>query len=298
MGFVKIIKNKQYFKRYQVKFKRRREGKTDYYARKRLIFQDKNKYNTPKYRLIVRLSNKDITCQIAYSRIEGDHVCCAAYSHELPKYGVKVGLTNYAAAYCTGLLVARRVLQKLGLDSLYSGCTEVTGAEYNVEPAEGQPNAFRCYLDVGLSRTTTGARVFGAMKGAVDGGLNIPHSVKRFPGYSAETKTFNAEVHRAHIFGQHVADYMKTLEEEDNEAFKRQFSKYIALGIRADDLEPAYKKAHAAIRADPSHTKTKKAAPATAKRWNKAKLTLEQRKQYVSERKAAFLAKLKAEADA
>lgn len=145
-------------------------------------------------------------------------------------------MTNYAAAYCTGLLVARRVLQKLGLDSLYSGCTEVTGAEYNVEPAEGQPNAFRCYLDVGLSRTTTGARVFGAMKGAVDGGLNIPHSVKRFPGYSAETKTFNAEVHRSHIFGQHVADYMKTLEEEDNEAFKRQFSKYISLGIRADDV--------------------------------------------------------------
>jgi len=298
MGFVKIIKNKQYFKRYQVKFKRRREGKTDYYARKRLIFQDKNKYNTPKYRLIVRLSNRDITCQIAYSRIEGDHIVCVAYSHELPKYGVQVGLTNYAAAYCTGLLAARRILQKLGLDSLYSGCTEVTGGEYNVEPADGQPNAFRCYLDVGLSRTTTGARVFGAMKGAVDGGLNIPRSVKRFPGYSSETKTFNAEVHRAHIFGQHVADYMKTLEEEDNEAFKRQFSKYIGLGIRADDLEATYKKAHAAIRADPSHAKTKKPAPATKKRWNKAKLTLEQRKEYVSERKATILAKLKSEADA
>lgn len=89
-GFVKVVKNKQYFKRYQVKFKRRREGKTDYYARKRLIFQDKNKYNTPKYRLIVRLSNRDVTAQIAYSRIEGDRVVCAAYSHELPKYGIKV----------------------------------------------------------------------------------------------------------------------------------------------------------------------------------------------------------------
>lgn len=90
--------------------------------------------------------------------------------------------------------------------------------------------------DVGLARTTTGARVFGAMKGAVDGGLNIPHSVKRFPGYSADSKAFNAEVHRSHIFGQHVADYMRTLEEEDNEAFKRQFSRYISLGIRADDV--------------------------------------------------------------
>jgi large subunit ribosomal protein L5e len=49
--------------------------------------------------------------QVAYSRIEGDMILCSAYSHELPRYGVKVGLTNYAAAYCTGLLLARRVSQ-------------------------------------------------------------------------------------------------------------------------------------------------------------------------------------------
>jgi len=297
MGFVKVVKNKQYFKRYQVKFKRRREGKTDYYARKRLIFQDKNKYNTPKYRLIVRLSNKDITCQIAYARIEGDKIVCASYSHELPKYGIKVGLTNYAAAYCTGLLVARRILHKLGLDSLYAGCTEVTGEEYNVEPLDDGPGAFRCYLDVGLSRTTTGARVFGAMKGAVDGGLNIPHSVKRFPGYSAETKSFNAEVHRAHIFGQHVADYMRTLEEEDKDAFKKQFSKYIALQIRADDIEEIYKKAHASIRNDPTHKKVKKSG-VTKKRWSAKKLTLEQRKKKVAEHKANYIAKLQTETEA
>lgn len=137
------MKNKQYFKRYQVKFKRRREGKTDYYARKRLIVQDKNKYNTPKYRLIVRLSNRDITCQVAYSRIEGDKIVCAAYSHELPHYGVKVGLTNYAAAYCTGLLLARRLLKKFGLDTLYPGQVDVTGEEYNVEAADNGPGAFR-----------------------------------------------------------------------------------------------------------------------------------------------------------
>ena len=47
--------------------------------------------------------------QIAYAKIEGDYIVCAAYSHELSNYGVKVGLTNYAAAYCTGLLLARRV---------------------------------------------------------------------------------------------------------------------------------------------------------------------------------------------
>uniref|UniRef100_A0A672J7X5 60S ribosomal protein L5-like n=1 Tax=Salarias fasciatus TaxID=181472 RepID=A0A672J7X5_SALFA len=103
---------KAYFKRYQVKFRRRREGKTDFFARKRLVVQDKNKYNTPKYRMIVRLSNRDICCQIAYAKIEGDHIVCAAYSHELPKYGIMVGLTNYAAAYCTGLLLVEEMYKK------------------------------------------------------------------------------------------------------------------------------------------------------------------------------------------
>merc|ERR1739838_1131331 len=102
MGFVKVIKNKAYFKRYQVKYKRRREGKTDYHARKKLVVQDKNKYNTPKYRMIVRFTNKDITCQVAYARLAGDIIVCSAYAHELPRYGVKVGLTNYAAAYSPG----------------------------------------------------------------------------------------------------------------------------------------------------------------------------------------------------
>ncbi|XP_049887927.1 60S ribosomal protein L5 [Pectinophora gossypiella] len=298
MGFVKVVKNKQYFKRYQVKFRRRREGKTDYYARKRLTVQDKNKYNTPKYRLIVRLSNKDVTCQVAYSRIEGDHIVCAAYSHELPRYGVKVGLTNYAAAYCTGLLLARRLLQRLGLDTLYTGATEVTGDEYNVEPVDNGPGAFRCYLDVGLARTTTGARVFGAMKGAVDGGLNVPHSIKRFPGYDAEAKKFNAEVHRAHIFGLHVAEYMRNLEQEDEDSFKRQFGKYIKVGVVADAVETIYKKAHEAIRTDPSYKKKEKKDPAKQKRWNKRKLTLAERKNRIKQKKESFIKRLQAQAEA
>merc|ERR1712168_1464491 len=192
MGFVKVVKNKAYFKRFQVKFKRRREGKTDFFARKRLTHQDKNKYNTPKYRLIVRFTNKDVIAQVAYARLEGDHVICAAYSHELPRYGVKVGLTNYAAAYCTGLLLARRLLTKLNLGETYEGQTEVDGDEYNVESVDDGPAAFRCYLDTGLNRTSTGAKVFGALKGAVDGGLDIPHSVSRFPGYDNEGDKFTA----------------------------------------------------------------------------------------------------------
>merc|ERR1719391_1665819 len=79
--------------------------------------------------MIVRSSNTDVTCQIAYARLEGDIVICAAYSHELPRYGVKVGLTNYAASYCTGLLLARRILQKFKLDSVYEGNTNVDGVQ-------------------------------------------------------------------------------------------------------------------------------------------------------------------------
>merc|ERR1711890_48960 len=72
------------------------------------------------------------------------------------------------------------------------------------------PGAFRACLDVGLARTSTGAKIFGAMKGAADGGLDIPHSEKRFPGYDAEGSSLNADVHRKHIMGIHVADYIRT----------------------------------------------------------------------------------------
>jgi len=182
MGHVKVLKTAAYHKRYQVKYRRRRQGKTDYQARKRMVVQDKNKFGSPKYRLVVRCTNKDVICQVMHSKIVGDICLAAAYSHELPKYGVEVGLTNYAACYCTGLLVARRLLKKLGLDEMYEGNDDPDGEHYLVE-AEGDKRPFTCVLDVGLIRTTTGAKVFGALKGAVDGGLNIPHSdkVRRSP---------------------------------------------------------------------------------------------------------------------
>jgi large subunit ribosomal protein L5e len=297
MGFVKVVKNKAYFKRFQVKFKRRREGRTDYYARKRLIVQDKNKYNTPKYRMIVRITNRDIITQIAYARIEGDVVICAAYSHELPRFGVKVGLTNYAAAYCTGLLLARRLLKKLGLDGIYEGQKAVDGDYYGVEELPGQPKPFHAVLDVGLYRTTTGARIFGALKGAADGGLDIPHSEKRFPGWDAEGKELNAEVHRKHIFGLHVSEYMQTLLDDDEAAFKRQFSRFVKEGISADGMEAMYKKAHNAIRSNPEPLKkTKDASKIKKKRWNLKKLGGKVRKQHVAQRKAAFLKNLENEA--
>jgi large subunit ribosomal protein L5e len=218
-----------------------------------LILQDKNKYKTPKYRFVVRITNRDVICQIIAADLTHDVVIAAAYAHELQRYGIKFGLTNYAAAYATGLLLARRVNTKFNLN--YEGQTEVDGALYNVEANEDEgPRPFRALLDVGLARTTSGARVFGALKGAADGGLDIPHNDNRFPGSKREGGewTKDAEVHRKYIFGEHVADYMKQLKEEDEESYHRQFKRFVDANIAPESLPGMYKKAHAAIRADPN----------------------------------------------
>uniref|UniRef100_A0ACD5UX65 Uncharacterized protein n=1 Tax=Avena sativa TaxID=4498 RepID=A0ACD5UX65_AVESA len=296
MVFVKNQKPRAYSKRFQVKPKRRRQGKTDYRARLRLTNQDKNKYNTPKYRFVVRFTNKDVTAQIVYATIAGDIVMAAAYSHELPRYGVEVGLTNYAAAYCTGLLLARRILKYRDLDQEYVGNVEATGEDFSVEPAD-ERRPFRALLDVGLLRTTTGNRVFGALKGALDGGLDIPHSDKRFAGFKKDGKQLDAEVHRKYIYGGHVADYMRSLAEEEPEKYQSHFSDYIKRGIDADGMEAMYKNVHAAIRADPTMAKSTKEPPKTHKRYNLKKLTYEQRKASLVERLNALNSSAGADVD-
>jgi large subunit ribosomal protein L5e len=254
-----------------------------------LVVQDKNKYQTPKYRFVVRITNKDIICQVFAADITHDVCICAAYSHELPRYGLQTGLTNYAAAYCTGLLLARRINAKFELD--FEGVTEANGEEFHVEADEDGKAPFRCLLDVGLKRTTTGSRIFGALKGACDGGLDIPHNERRFPGSGKENGaiTTDAEVHKKYIFGGHVAAYMSSLAEDDEEAYKKQFSKYIELGVEADGIEELYASVHAAIRENPSkprdantlgHYGTREGPKATEfpkKKWNKSKISKEQR---------------------
>jgi len=295
MPFVKVIKNKAYFKRFQVHFRRRREGKTDYRARKRLVAQDKNKYNTPKYRLIVRVSNKDVICQIAYAKMDGDCVIGASYSHELRNYGITVGLTNYAAAYATGLLLARRILTKLNLADKYKGVAKIDGNDYNVEELADGPHPFRAYLDVGLHRTTTGSKIFAALKGATDGGLEVPHSSTRFVGYNKEEKALKPEILRKHIFAGHVADYMKSLRDDNPPKYQKQFADYIKAGIKPDDLEKKWEAVHKAIRADPSPKKSSKPKPTPQKRFRKAKQNIKERKNKIKQKLAYLEKKAKAQ---
>lgn len=252
---------------------------------------------------MVRFTNRDIVIQIVTSEITGDKVFCAAYAHELKRYGIDHGLTNWAAAYATGLLIARRALSKLGLDESFTGVEEADGEYKLTEAAEVDGEVrrpFKCFLDVGLARTSTGARVFGAMKGASDGGILIPHSENRFPGYDIETKELDAETLRKYIFGGHVAEYMETLADDDEERYKSQFQGYIDDEIEADGLEELYQEAHKAIRDDPwkkdeegdKEKKSWEENKEESKKYRTAKLSKEEK----SERVKAKIESVKAEA--
>merc|ERR1712216_641111 len=218
----------------------------------------------------VRFMNKDICMQVIRATIAGDIVETAAYSHELPKYGLKVGLTNYAAAYCVGLLIARRTLKKFGLDEEYVGQEEVTGEDYNVEAGEGA-RPFKANLDVGIKRTSTGAKVFAALKGACDGGMEL-----------------DSEVLQKYIMGEHVAEYMSEMRDEEPEKYNEHFSTYVAEGIDPDDLADLYPSVHEAIRENPEHEKKPRSKPADAKKWKFTKLSYEQKKANLKEKLLAL----------
>jgi large subunit ribosomal protein L5e len=230
---------------------------------------------------------------------------CQAQSTELGRYGLTVGLKNYGASYCTGLLCARRLLQKVGLDELYEGNTEVDGEvvstehgkkTYYVDEVDDDKRPFRALLDVGCNPTTTGHRVFGALKGGADGGLDIPHSEKRFPGYDRDAKEYDADTHRERIFGGHVSEYMEYLEEEDNQKYKEHFAKFIAAEVEGDGLEELYESVHSKIRADPSPSEKKAFTPDKSFKRT-AKLTYDERKAAVQLKKDAKNAELEEEED-
>ena len=108
------------------------------------------------------------------------------------------------------------------------------------------------------------------------------------PGYDSESKEFNAEVHRKHITGQNVADYMCYLMEEDEDTYKKQFSQYIDNNVTPDMMEDMYKKAHAAVLENPIYEKKPK-KEVKKKRQNRPKMSLAQKKYRVAEKEASFL---------
>merc|ERR1711862_367094 len=264
MPFVRTTKSNAYFKRFQTKFRRRRECKTDYYARKRMVTQDLNKYGTPKFRLVTRITNAKVICQVIYSMQKGDFCITQAHSQELSKWGLTTGFTSYSAAYATGLLVARRLLTKYNMADMFKGVKSVDGVDYDVsadvEAVKQDRRPFKAILDIGTTKPTTGNRVFGALKGACDGGLHVPHSVTKYPGYFKEEGqkkgTYDAAAHKSRIMGAHIDAYMEELKENEDD-YTKQFGKWIGCLKKAgcDTVEELYKKVHEGIRKDPSYKK-------------------------------------------
>jgi len=188
---------------------------------------------------------------------------------------------------CNRLLVARRWLHQLGKDKRFSGVKSVTGKRYLVE-GEGEEKPKRCILDIGLRRTTTGARMFGALKGACDGGLHVPHSDKRFPGFDKEKGELDSEKHRQRIFGVHVAQYQNLLLKSDPQKYETLFSHYKKAGVVPDKIESIWKACHESIRKDPTRV-AKKTAKKDHKHFNQPGLNTEGRQKARLEKKQSLI---------
>ena len=132
---------------FKVKFRRRREGKTNYAKRLALLLSGKP-------RLGVRKSNRYVYLQIIEFNKQGDKTSVQANSKELENFGWKRGKRNTPSAYLTGLLCGARAKKK---------------------------NISECILDIGFNSSVSGSVCFAALKGALDSGLKIPFDEKAMP---------------------------------------------------------------------------------------------------------------------
>jgi len=132
---------------YRVKFRRRREGKTNYYRRRSLL-------QSRRPRLVVRKTNTNTLVQIINANVVGDMTVASAIASELSEHGWKASASNLPAAYLTGFLAGLRAKSR-----------GIKGA----------------ILDVGLNPPIKGSRIYAALKGVVDAGVEVPHSPEILP---------------------------------------------------------------------------------------------------------------------
>lgn len=179
-----------------LKLKRRREQKTDYKKRLALL-------KSKKARMVVRISNKYITSQVVNYLRDGDETVACAHSSELNKFGF-TGNKNIPSCYLTGYLLGKRAVA-VGLND--------------------------AVLDIGLHTPIKKCRLFAALQGAVDAGLNVPNSKEAVP-----------EEHR--LKGMHIIEFASKLSEED---LKKRFSEYLIKGNNPKELADKFAKAKSEI---------------------------------------------------
>ncbi|MGQ4892300.1 MAG: 50S ribosomal protein L18 [Candidatus Njordarchaeia archaeon] len=189
----KLIKKKRFGPRYRVPYRRRREGKTDYRTRYRLVLSE-------KIRAVVRKSLKNVVVQFVESRMEGDITLSFTKSTELIKYGWEFNRGNTPAAYLTGFLAGCKA-KKAGIEE--------------------------AILDLGPQSTVKGGRLFAALRGLVDAGIDIPHNEVIFPPASR-------------IKGEIIANWAAKLKEENEEFYNKQFSNYLKKGLNPVDMPKVF----------------------------------------------------------
>ena len=126
-------------------FRRRQSGQTDYHRRLKLL-------RGRKARAVVRVSNTRVTCQMVNWSAGGDMVVASVTGSDLTKkydWPADLSQKSVPACYLAGFA--------LGKEAISKGCTEAV-------------------LDIGLAGSTVGGRVFSALKGMIDAGMEIPHS--------------------------------------------------------------------------------------------------------------------------
>lgn len=149
---------------FRIQHRRRREKKTNY--RKRLALIKSN-----KTRLVIRRRTSNMSVQFINFDSKGDKTICSAFSQELKKLGWKFSTGNIPSAYLTGFLAGKKSKVKEAI------------------------------LDIGLQTSTKGSRIYAALKGVLDSGVNVSHSEKILPS-------------EERISGKHISeDVLKNFEE-------------------------------------------------------------------------------------
>lgn len=166
--------------------RRRREKKTDYSKRLNLLRSEKT-------RIVLRRTLAGMSIQFVDYKTDGDQTKVSAVAADLKKFGWKIHTGNIPSSYLIGLIAGLRA-KSVGIEE--------------------------AILDVGLQTSTKGSRIYAALKGIIDAGINIPYSEEILPD-------------DARISGDHIAKYAGLL---DDAKKKKLFSKYIAAGVNPEDV--------------------------------------------------------------
>lgn len=185
---------------YRVALRRRREGKTNYHRRRELLKSD-------HMRLIIRRSTKNMRVQLIEAHPDGDKTKVYASSKQLVNHGWTVSGGNIPAAYLTGYLAGKKAVNA-GISS--------------------------AILDLGLQRNSVGSRIYAALKGVIDAGVEVPANDKIFPPEDV-------------LMGSHIKAISSNIKAEDKKDFTSRYAKYQKSKVDPEKLDKLVKSTMEAI---------------------------------------------------